>query len=528
MSGEPVVVAAPAVQPVSDQRLHSMARSGTLGMAGAAVSAAVGFLVTVVAARGLGAAGSGVVAAVWALSVVASNTGELGADTGLVRELARLRALERRRDLIRVALLALGPVAVVTVAAAGAVWYWAPRLAAVAVPDAPPEAVVELLRVLAVALPFGALSMVALGGTRGLGSVRPMVLVESLGKPLLRLALTAAALAAGAGVLGVVTAWAVPVVLGCLVALVLLWRILRATAARAVHDGGPTAPTSVGRLAREFWSFSAPRGVAAFVEVLGTTVGVLLTSALAGAQDAGIFNAVTRFVLVGTLVLQAVRMAIAPHLSALLARNERAEAERLHRVSTVWVMALSWPVYLFSLAAAGPVLEIFGSEFSAEGAVGLAVLSLAMLVNLTTGNLGTVALMSGHSGWNLTIALGSLAVNVGGCLLLVPTLGATGAALAWALCLVAEKAAMWVLVRRVIGLRTLSRPLLPLATVSTLLFAVPTAVAAAIEAWAVLPVGCVSLALYLYWLWRRRAVLHGDELIGALTQRFRRPKERPA
>jgi O-antigen/teichoic acid export membrane protein len=77
------------------------------------------------------------------------------------------------------------------------------------------------------------------------------------------------------------------------------------------------------------------------------------------------------------------------------------------------------------------VLGIFGHQFT-SGAVALTILSLAMMINLGTGNVTVVLLMGGKSSLSAYNALAALSVNVVLNLLLLPRIGIAGAAIAWA------------------------------------------------------------------------------------------------
>src|SRR5690606_582083 len=117
--------------------------------------------------------------------------------------------------------------------------------------------------------------------------------------------------------------------------------------------------------------------------------------ALAGATDAGVYNAVLRLVLAGTLTMQALRIGIAPQLSRLLTSGERtgdlSVATHVHQTATTWVVLLSWPLYVVFAVWPREILALFGAEFQV-GASSLLILAVAMLWNLGTGNVGTVLL----------------------------------------------------------------------------------------------------------------------------------------
>lgn len=497
-----------------------LVRGGALGIMGSVLSAALGFLLVVVVTRSLGAAASGVAFAVFALFTMASNSCKLGADTGLVRELSRLRALGRKGDLGSVLWVAAVPVVVATWLLACAAWVTAPWIATITVPSFPADDVVPLIRVAALTLPFATAAMVALAATRGLGSVAPIIVVDSIAKPSVRLLLVVLAVNAGWGVFGVTAAWLVPAGAAAVVALMLLWRLLRLVRNSAIAPPG-TSPTSREAMSTEFWRFATPRGFAAVIEIVGASAGVLMVSALAGSHEAGAFAAVSRFVLVGLLVKQALRFVVAPQFSALLARRRTREAEDLHRVSTVWIAALSCPLYVLSAVFAPLVLQLFGEDFD-EGATALSVLSVAMLVNVLSGNVQTVLLMSGASAVNLGIVAVSLTANVVASLLVIPQFGVTGAAIVWGACIAFENLATVGAARLRLGIRTISGPLARVCGAALLAFGVVTGACAA---WLGMSLGpavvaaMLALGVYLALLWWQRQHIHLGELAGALRAR---------
>jgi len=468
--------------------LRGVARAGTISLFGSATSAVLGFALVVQVSRGLGAAGAGAFSVVVAVAMTLAVAGRFGTDTALVRMAPRLRALGRTGDIDAAAVAALAPVFVGTTLLAATAWWAAPRLADVVFEHPTPPGAVWLLRVGVATVPLAATGYVALAVTRGLGSVVPLTIVESIAKPVLRCAFVAVALAAAdrrwpdaglaAGpVLWTTAAWAVPTLLGGVWAAVLAHRALRAvrtdSAAPATAIPG-NADASGGTLAtwRELWRFATPRAAASACEIAGMHAGIILVSALAGAAEAGVYNAALRLALAGTLALQALRLAIAPTLARLLTVGDVDGVEHLHRTAAVWITVVSFPLYLVFAAWPAEVLRLFGPGF-AGGGPALALLAGATLVNLATGPVSTLLLMSGRSGLTLAVTAVSLAFGVALALVLIPRYGVTGAAIAKGAAVIGENVAVTLLVRRTVGVRTISRPLLGAALVGGCCFLAP-------------------------------------------------------
>jgi O-antigen/teichoic acid export membrane protein len=205
------------------------------------------------------------------------------------------------------------------------------------------------------------------------------------------------------------------------------------------------------QLTREFWGFTAPRGFQATFQVVILWLDILLVGALVSGYAAGVYSAVSKLAIIGTFALEGNRLAIGPQLSALLARRQLDRAADLYQSATRWLMLASWPLYLVLAVFPGVILGIFGARYTV-GASALAVLSLAMLVNLGTGNVTVVLLMGGKSSWSAINAGAALIVNVGLNFLLVPRIGIVGAAIAWAASIVVDNVTAVIEVRFVLGL----------------------------------------------------------------------------
>ena len=492
----------------------SLLRGASLTTVGAVVNAAAGFVLVVVIARALGAGQSGLLFTATALFTLVAVIGKLGADTGLVRDLAGRIALGRREDLRRLVLLGAVPVVALTgLLSAGAFWA-APALAQLCFAE-PSQGGTTLLRVLAVALPFGALSLVAVAASRGLGDVVPLVVVENVGKPVLRVALCVAVGVAGGGVVAMGWAWSVPVLVGCAAAVLLLARRLAACAAGA----GPGAPWR--SLAPPFWRFSSLRGVASALDVANVTAGTLLVSALVGPVEAAVLAGAMRFAQAGTLGLQALRLVIAPQISRLLAHSRYDEVQRLHQTTTLLAVLVTGPAYVLLALHAETALALLGADF-AVGAPALQVLCVAMLVNLVTGNVQVVLLMSGRSGTTVVVVGACLGLNLALGLALVPRYGALGGALAWGAAVAVENLVYQAVVRRRLGIRTSNRPL-GLACVLVLgCFLLPGLLGPVVlgQGWqASLAVIACSCAVYVVLARRYRRTFGSAELLAAVRGR---------
>jgi O-antigen/teichoic acid export membrane protein len=440
----------------ADMNLHRrdlsvVARGGALGLVGGLAFGLFGFVLLLVVSQSLGATSAGVFFEAVALFTIISRITQIGADVGVLRATSRLMALGRQQDLVRTVVTAVVPVAAVGALLGVALYVFAPAVSRLIVNGTTTDSLVDYVRIWSPFLVLASLSAVLLAAARGLGSLVPFVSVENIGKPAMQPLLIYVVLALGFGTTAVALSWAVPIAIGFVAAACWLSVLVaRAAPARAT----PAWRTPSRTVFADFWRFASPRAAAAFFAATVAWIDVLLVGALASARAAGIYAAASRLALLGALFLRALILVLGPQVSAFLARDERERAQVVYQVSTWWLTALSWPLYITVAVFAPLVLRIFGPEF-ATGDTALVVLSLAMLISMACGPVSVVLLMSGKSSWNLYNTIFAAVVGVGLDFVLIPRYGVLGAALAGAAAIAANNLVPLVQVWRSLGLHPL-------------------------------------------------------------------------
>ena len=419
----------PAVRPAGDTRedgdLRAVARGGAANLLGSAVTGVALFAMTVLVTRMLPRTDAGVFFTATSLFLLVTAVGQLGTSTGLVYFVARARALGPPGSIPALVRMALRPVvAVGIVVGLLAIAFSQPLAELVSGSHADQTAI--YLRILSVFVPIAGAEVVWLAALRGFGSMRVNAWVELVGRPLMQLALIAVALTtASAG--WIALAWALPYAAAAAAAYLFWARRARRVTASGVMPG-PTRS--------EFWTFTGPRGVTGVIQVLMQRFDIVLVAALAGVTQAAIYAAATRFVVVGQMAVTAFTQATQPRLSHTLARHDHAGTNEIYRLSTTWLILLTWPLYLTLLIFRGPLLQVFGRGYETGSSV-LVLLSLSMLVATGCGLVDVVLSMAGHTSWNMYNAFGALTCNIVLDILLIPGHGVLGAAIGWsaAICL---------------------------------------------------------------------------------------------
>lgn len=404
--------------------MQGLARGGMVGLAGAAVSALSGVGVALILTRTLSKGEAGIFFSLTSLVLIAATVARLGTPTGLVYFLSGGRALRQQGREREIMGLALKPVVVLSVVAALALAVAAPSVVRVlGVAGEDDAEAVAALRVLAAFVPLAALVEVFLSATRALGTMRPTVLIDRLGRCGAQVVLMLVAAATTGSLIVMTVAWAAPYLPALLAAR------QQFTARLAGTEGSPDSPAPSRS---QFWRFTAPRSVSSLVQIALQRVDILLVAALLGPGEAAIYAAASRFVVLGQLGNQAVSLAAQPRLRMALARGDVSAAKAIYRTATGWLILLTWPPYLVAMLFAQPLLRLFGEGYE-EGYVVVLVLSLAMLLATACGMVDMVLSMAGRTSWNLWNSLGALSINVVADLILIPRVGILGAAIGWAL-----------------------------------------------------------------------------------------------
>ncbi|WP_205471507.1 oligosaccharide flippase family protein [Nocardioides sp. SYSU D00038] len=432
----------------ADRLLSRLGGGSLLTLAGALASAVSTLLLVVLTTRLLAPHDAGLVFGVTSGFLLLAALLRSGTPTGVVLFVSRDEHADAAH-VRAVARLATRPVLLVSVlvalAAAPAAAWLADRWRL----EAGPAGVATVLVLLA-GLPAAALLDTVLAVSRGRHDMRPTVVVDRLARPLAQLALTAVA-AVHPTVLTVTLAWTLPWI-GALAA---AWWLTPALRGPVLRGSRPTpAPPGLGR---ELARFVVPRGVTTLIQAAFQRLDIVLVAWLAGPAEAALYTAATRFVVVVQLVQQAVAAAGEPALGRSLAAARRADALAVFRTSTAWVVALVWPLLVAAAVLAPEWLTVFGDSYD-DGVPVVLVLVAAMLVATASGANETVLNMAGRAGVLVTTNAAALAVLVGLDLWLVPSHGATGAAIGWAAAIVVKNLSGLVLARRVLPGSPLSRP----------------------------------------------------------------------
>jgi O-antigen/teichoic acid export membrane protein len=342
------------------------------------------------------------------------------------------------------------------------------------------------LRWVAVGLPSAAFTIVVLSATTGWRTMRPNAIVGSMFEPILRVVLTAVALALGAGLTGSLIMLQVASVVASVVAWIWLRRLMsgHARLKPVFHTG------VLIRFGLVTWASSvALEGIRwADVQVLA-----VLTTADVVAE----YQVATRTVLFCALAVNALTGALAPRAADLLRRGELSVVRRLYVTTSAILVRITLPLLVVVLVQADWLLTIFGRDYTGAAWISR-ILVFGVLYDSAVGAAGPILNMAGLQLYNLADNSGGLILNLTLNVILVPSFHGLGAAVAWTLTFFALGTARILQVKgKVLGVLPFSAPMwnmLIAAVVSGLVgFSLRLLVD---QVWAVLPVAAIMIMVY--------------------------------
>lgn len=183
----------------------------------------------------------------------------------------------------------------------------------------------------------------------------------------------------------------------------------------------------------------------------------LVLGILSDTDQVGIYGVALRISSTAAFVLIAINSVVAPQFAALHSSGRLSELETIARRSSFWTLVITSPLILIFIIFPGEILGLFGEQFLA-GTWPLRLLALAQLLNVSTGQVISLLIMTGHEKWMRNNMIFSAALNLAANLALVPMLGALGAAIGTAFSISVMKIIAWWLVRQKLHINTMAYP----------------------------------------------------------------------
>ena len=171
-------------------------------------------------------------------------------------------------------------------------------------------------------------------------------------------------------------------------------------------------------------------------------VGAILDS-----ESVGAYRVANQIVLLIAMMVATVEALVNPQLAGDFRAGDIAGAWKRHRRTTIVMLLASAPPVALCLAFSEPILALFGPKFPVA-ATALVLLAIGQLINVLTGPIGGIMVMSGNERLSLQLSILGLIVAVALCFALIPVWGLAGAAIATAAAMVMRNITAYVVMRR--------------------------------------------------------------------------------
>jgi O-antigen/teichoic acid export membrane protein len=204
---------------------------------------------------------------------------------------------------------------------------------------------------------------------------------------------------------------------------------------------------------REWLTFSIPMLMIAGTYVIMNNTDVIMIGMMKDTAQAGIYSAATRLAALVSVSLVFVNMVLTPYISEYFYNDRREDLQHFISLSARIVALFAVPMFFILMIYGKHLLGLFGGEFK-NGYHSLMILICGQLVNVLSGSVGYIMIMTGRQKQAAYVLAATAALNIILNLILIPPFGIEGAAVATAVALIAWNVVLVVYIRNRINLNS--------------------------------------------------------------------------
>lgn len=283
-----------------------------------------------------------------------------------------------------------------------------------------------ILKILILGIPFIALTRLLMAILQGYRYFSPMILIEQVLIPFLRIAaLMAVLFALGGAGLAVAYSSTLVSIIGFVISLVVVWGLSRTQVA-----GIRSVPVY-----RELLVFSLPLLLASVLNRTNAYTETIVLGIYASSEQVGIFTISYKISVLLMVFFEVIHIILAPSFAKLHAQGNIQELSKQYQAVTNGAFALTLPAALFMFVEAPTIMGFFGPEYAANSVI-LQYLVIAQLASILIGPAALILIMTGYTYMNLVALIANLVLSLVLDFALIPLYGMIGAAVAGAITIV--------------------------------------------------------------------------------------------
>ncbi len=186
---------------------------------------------------------------------------------------------------------------------------------------------------------------------------------------------------------------------------------------------------------------------------INSKIDILMLGYLKDSSAVGIFSVADMVASKLLLFLQIMVVITVASISRLHTLGEKQKLQEMITKVSRWVFLITIPVYIFIIVFRRLIMSYFGLDFE-SGQIALIIISTGQIINVAFGPIGIFALMTGNQKFNIIFTIINIVLNISLNLLLTPTMGINGTAIATAVSLVTWNTSMFIAIRKKTGIKT--------------------------------------------------------------------------
>lgn len=396
-----------------DRSILDIARGGGVVFIGTVGTRALSYIYSLALIWGLGAGSFGQFTLALAVVMFIGLVSTFGMPQGILR-FGAIQALEEgKAGVHRVTISALRLTVPISLALTAAVILLAGELSTLIFHK--PE-LADIIRLLALAIPFMSLQSTLLAGTRALKIMKYSAIVW-VAQPLTALLLAILFILGGGGAESAALAYGISYLFGAGLALFYYLRLFPPEERRGGYFS-----------LRKMLKFSIPLSLTEWMHFTNERIEIFFLGMLPGTVDISIYKIAWSLAGLETMLRLSLEQILAPFSSDLTHRREIAQLEGLYKATAKWGFLGALMIFLVYALFSREILQFFDPALAVGSSI-LIALAFAQLFNEFTGPCNTILIMSGRSGLTLFNTIFIFIYNVAAGWLLIPRYGLTGAAI---------------------------------------------------------------------------------------------------